>query len=117
MRDKDAVDFERKKLSANLDKAAKAIEKLTESEKSLTTRVVSLLGGHFDRYSPTPLQTDLEKELVLWKKVGEKHRERGTILEGELAEWRARALGEHKNVEEVTVKSVSSHTWANEAGP
>ncbi|KAM5530764.1 hypothetical protein V8D89_015571 [Ganoderma adspersum] len=84
MRDKDAVDAERKKLSLNLEKAAKAIEKLTESEKSLATRV-----------------TDLEKELVLWKKMGEKHRERGTTLEGDLADWRSRALGEHKNVEEL----------------
>nr|VWO99564.1 E3 ubiquitin protein ligase (EC [Ganoderma boninense] len=84
MRDKDAVDAERKKLSLNLEKAAKAIERLTESEKTLTTRV-----------------TDLERELVLWKKMGEKHRERGTTLEGELTEWRARALGEHKNVEEL----------------
>lgn len=41
MRDKDAVDAERKKLSLNLEKAAKAIEKLTESEKSLAIRVVS----------------------------------------------------------------------------
>lgn len=38
--------------------------------------------------------------------MGEKHRERGTALEGELADWRSRALGEHKNVEEVKVKSI-----------
>ena len=41
MRDKDALDAERKRLSANLEKAAKAIEKLTESEKSLTLRLVN----------------------------------------------------------------------------
>ncbi|KAI1794073.1 BRE1-domain-containing protein [Ganoderma leucocontextum] len=84
MRDKDAVDAERKKLSVNLEKAARAIEKLTESEKSLTTRM-----------------TNLEKELFLWKKMAEKHQERGTDLESELAEWRTRAHTEHKNVEEL----------------
>lgn len=41
MRDKDAVDAERKKLALNLENAVKAIEKLTDSEKSLATRVVS----------------------------------------------------------------------------
>lgn len=92
MRDKDSVDAERKKLFINLDKAAKAIEKLTESEKSLTTRL-----------------TILEKELVLCKKVSEKHRERATDLETELAEWRGRALGEHKDLEELRA-SFSEHS-------
>lgn len=41
MRDKEATETERKKLSLNLEKAAKAIEKLTESEKNLGGRVVS----------------------------------------------------------------------------
>lgn len=40
MRDKEATETERKKLALNLEKAAKAIEKLTEGEKNLGTRLV-----------------------------------------------------------------------------
>ena len=40
MRDKDSLDTERKKLSLNVEKAAKVIEKLQETEKNLTTRLV-----------------------------------------------------------------------------
>lgn len=42
MRDKDASDGERKRLAQNLDRAAKAIEKLGETEKNLSSRIVSL---------------------------------------------------------------------------
>jgi hypothetical protein len=41
MRDKEAIDTERKNLSRNLEKQAKVLEKLQESEKSLTLQVVS----------------------------------------------------------------------------
>lgn len=41
MRDKESSDQERKNLTRNLDKAGKALDKLAESEKALTTRIVS----------------------------------------------------------------------------
>lgn len=41
MRDKEAIETERKNLSRNLEKQAKVIEKLLESEKHLTQQVVS----------------------------------------------------------------------------
>jgi hypothetical protein len=41
MRDKEAIDTERKNLSRNLEKQAKVIEKLAASEKNLLTQVVS----------------------------------------------------------------------------
>ncbi|EJF65375.1 BRE1-domain-containing protein [Dichomitus squalens LYAD-421 SS1] len=84
MRDKDALDSERKRLSMNLEKATKAIDKLTESEKSLTLRVA-----------------DLEKELGLYKKLADKQRERGSALEADLADWQTRARLELRNAEEM----------------
>ena len=41
MRDKEAIETERKNISRNLEKQAKAIERLVESEKNLTAQVVS----------------------------------------------------------------------------
>lgn len=41
MRDKEGVDLERKNLARNLDKAGKAVDKLSQSEKALTARMVS----------------------------------------------------------------------------
>lgn len=43
MRDRDSLDGERKKLSQNLEKAAKVIEKLTDTEKNLMSRIVSCI--------------------------------------------------------------------------
>lgn len=41
MRDKEAIETERKNISRNLEKQAKVVEKLSESEKNLSTQVVS----------------------------------------------------------------------------
>ncbi|KAH9929494.1 BRE1-domain-containing protein [Epithele typhae] len=84
MRDKEATETERKKLSVNLEKAAKAIEKLTDSEKNLMYRAM-----------------DLEKELSLVKKVVDTLRDKTATLEMESAEWKIRAQGERKQVEEI----------------
>lgn len=43
MRDKEAIETERKNLSRNLEKQAKVLEKLQESEKSLMVQVVSAI--------------------------------------------------------------------------
>lgn len=44
MRDKEAVENERKNLTRNLEKQAKLVERLVEVEKSLTSRVVRVMG-------------------------------------------------------------------------
>ena len=41
MRDKEAVENERKNLARNFEKQAKVLERLTESEKNLSSRLVS----------------------------------------------------------------------------
>lgn len=41
MRDKESTENERKNLARNLEKQAKVVEKLMETEKSLTVRLVS----------------------------------------------------------------------------
>jgi hypothetical protein len=43
MRDKEALDNERKNLMRNVDKQAKVVEKLLASEKSLQSQVVGVL--------------------------------------------------------------------------
>lgn len=43
MRDKEAIENERKNISRNLEKQAKVVERLVETEKNLTARVVSTL--------------------------------------------------------------------------
>ncbi|KAI0780121.1 BRE1-domain-containing protein [Fomes fomentarius] len=92
MRDRDSLDGERKKLSQNLEKAAKVIEKLTDTEKNLMSRI-SLL----------------EKELVLHKKVAEEQKERGSLLDADLAEWRIRAQGERRSADELRA-AFTEHT-------
>jgi len=47
MRDKEAVESERKNISRNLEKQAKAVERLVDSEKSLTAQVVSNIVSMF----------------------------------------------------------------------
>lgn len=41
MRDKEALENERKNLARNLEKQAKVVERLTDSEKNLSNRIVS----------------------------------------------------------------------------
>jgi len=77
MRDKEAIETERKNLSRNLEKQAKVLEKLQESEKSLTLQV----GG-------------LEKEVVLWQRGTDELKKKLEGLEFQLAEWQHRAEGE-----------------------
>jgi len=84
MRDKEAIETERKNISRNLEKQAKAVEKLVETERNLTCQVV-----------------DLEKELILWKKSAEMHKERSEALEHDIEGWRKRAEGEKKRTSEL----------------
>jgi len=86
MRDKEAIETERKNLSRNLEKQAKSIERLVEAEKSLTSQV-----------------GDLERELILWKKTGEMHREKADALDHEVVDWKKRTEYEKKRVAELIV--------------
>ncbi|OJT06362.1 E3 ubiquitin-protein ligase BRE1 [Trametes pubescens] len=84
MRDKEGVDLERKNLARNLDKAGKAVDKLSQSEKALTARM-----------------HDLEKELIQWKKVAEIQKEQVGAATTETTSWRLRFMGERKSMEEI----------------
>ncbi|CDO75357.1 hypothetical protein BN946_scf184966.g25 [Trametes cinnabarina] len=86
MRDRDASDQERKSLTRSLDKAVKALEKLTESEKALTSRIYS--------------KHALEKEAALLKKTADMYKEQANTAQGEASEWRTRFLAERKGLEE-----------------
>ncbi|KIM91914.1 hypothetical protein PILCRDRAFT_809908 [Piloderma croceum F 1598] len=77
MRDKEAIENERKNLSRNLEKQAKMIEKLQESEKGLT----QLVGV-------------LEKEVTLWQKGTDELKKKLEGLEFHIIDWQHRAEGE-----------------------
>ncbi|OBZ67158.1 E3 ubiquitin-protein ligase BRE1 [Grifola frondosa] len=84
MRDKEAIETERKNISRNLEKQAKVVEKLSETEKILTTRL-----------------TDLEKEIVQWKRALEAQKERTSALESDVTEWKTRSEAERKRSDEM----------------
>ncbi|KAI0930463.1 hypothetical protein AcW1_009141 [Taiwanofungus camphoratus] len=83
MRDKEAIENERKNISRNLEKQAKVVERLVETEKNLTARV-----------------HDLEKEVYAWKKAVCVEKERVVSLEEDGKEWKNRAEGERKRFED-----------------
>ncbi|KAH9892516.1 BRE1-domain-containing protein [Cubamyces lactineus] len=83
VRDKEAVDNERKNLVRNLDKAGKALDKLAASEKALNTRI-----------------HDLEKEVSLSRKAVDALKEETRALQADNHEWRTRFYGERKSLEE-----------------
>ncbi|GBE81020.1 E3 ubiquitin-protein ligase BRE1 [Sparassis crispa] len=88
MRDKEALEGERKNLSRNLEKQTKVIEKLSDSEKNLVARV-----------------TSLERETALWRKVKDGMKSCVEKLETSNTEWRMRAEGERKRIEEMRKES------------
>ncbi|KAJ8462214.1 hypothetical protein ONZ51_g11039 [Trametes cubensis] len=83
VRDKEAIDNERKNLVRNLDKAGKALDKLAASEKALNTRV-----------------HDLEREISLSRKAMDALKEEAKALQADNHEWRTRFYGERKSLEE-----------------
>jgi len=84
MRDKEAIETERKNISRNLEKQVKLMERLHESEKSLTQQV-----------------TALEKEVVLWQKGTDELRKKVEAAEVQGAEWYFRAEGERARLQEI----------------
>ncbi|KAI8993085.1 BRE1-domain-containing protein [Trametes punicea] len=84
MRDKEAVELERKNLARNLEKAGKALEKLGETEKALMTRI-----------------HHLEREVAQWQRTAENQKEQTKTLEADNHDLRARLLGDRKSLEEI----------------
>jgi E3 ubiquitin-protein ligase BRE1 len=102
MRDKEAIETERKNLSRNMEKQAKVIEKLVESEKNLSTQVVSLgFSVVVDLYRFSTLKIDLEREVVVSGKALDFYKQKVASLEKESGEWQTRADGEKKRMAEV----------------
>jgi E3 ubiquitin-protein ligase BRE1 len=105
MRDKEAVEAERKSLARNAEKQAKLIDKLMETEKNLTSQLVCcsslandslvLIFAH---------QSALDKEFVAVKKICDAHRERVVELERDIPQWQARVTVEKQRTDEVLIK-------------
>ncbi|KAH7929827.1 BRE1-domain-containing protein [Leucogyrophana mollusca] len=74
MREKEAIDSERKNVVRNIEKQAKVIERLVESEKGLNAQV-----------------GDLEKETVVYRKALDDANKKIAALDRELSEWKHRA--------------------------
>jgi len=84
MRDKEAVEAERKSLARNAEKQAKLIDKLMETEKNLTSQLSAL-----------------DKEFVAVKKICDAHRERVVELERDIPQWQARVTVEKQRTDEI----------------
>ncbi|KAI0374105.1 BRE1-domain-containing protein [Pilatotrama ljubarskyi] len=96
VRDREALDHERKTLSRSLEKAGKALDKIAESEKTLSVRM-----------------HDLEKEVVQWRKIAEIQREQASTVVIENNDLRTRLNGERKTAEELR-NAVNEHMVAIE---
>ncbi|KAJ7091203.1 BRE1 E3 ubiquitin ligase-domain-containing protein [Mycena epipterygia] len=81
MRDKEAIDNERKNLARNLEKQGKVVERLVESERNLSAQVMSLekdLGSVRRQYEARSAENaGLKREVKEWK----------TMQEGDLAKY------------------------------
>ncbi|KAI0645645.1 BRE1-domain-containing protein [Trametes meyenii] len=84
VRDKDAIEFERKNLVRNLDKAGKALDKLTQSEKHLEGRV-----------------RELDREIAFFRRAILQEKDRTTASGFEIQEWQMRFYSERKSAEEI----------------
>jgi hypothetical protein len=112
MRAKDAVDVERKAQSRHVEKQAKAIERLVDSERNLLAQVVrtSFYGG-----DTNPIdyfyQGDLEKEVVQWKKRAESGEATVEILERENVELKHAKAMVGYFTEKVGLQNVPFSAW------
>ncbi|KAF9469928.1 BRE1 E3 ubiquitin ligase-domain-containing protein [Collybia nuda] len=84
MRDKEAIEAERKNLARNLEKQGKLIERLVDTERNLSAQV-----------------NDLEKEVVALRRVSDVEKEKMNQLELDLNHWQARAEGEKQKMGEL----------------
>lgn len=110
MRDKEAVEAERKNLARNAEKQAKLIDRLMDTEKNLTNQLVGLpFSGHWLIRVDSAPQSALDKESVALKKTVDVHRERITELERDLSHMKARGDAEERRMGEVLMKSIYSY--------
>ncbi|KAI0819960.1 BRE1-domain-containing protein [Trametes gibbosa] len=84
VRGREAAELERKNSVRNLEKANKALEKVTQSEKTVSARMANL-----------------EKEIVQWMKIAEQQKEMARGSEARCSEWRFRHSVEAKNTEDI----------------
>jgi E3 ubiquitin-protein ligase BRE1 len=105
MRDKEAVEAERKNLARNAEKQAKLIDKLMETEENLTSQLVCWpLSGHQIAHTHLANQSALDKEFVAVKKIGDVRRDRVVELERDIPQWQARVAVEKQRTEEVLIR-------------
>ena len=111
MRDKEAVEAERKNLARNAEKQAKLIDRLMDTERNLTNQLVGFpFAGRWPMCWPCP-QSALDKESVALKKTIDAHRDRITDLERDLGHAQVRADAEKQRMDEVLIKSIYSYLW------
>jgi hypothetical protein len=97
MRTKDAIDVERKAQSRHVEKQAKAIERLVDSERNLIAQVVctGICGCDMDPIDKFH-QGDLEKEVVQWKRRAESGEFKAEKLDRENIELKhVKAIGDY----------------------
>jgi len=100
MRDKEAIETERKNLSRTIEKQGKAVDRFTDVEKSMRAQAVSSLVILL-ACDLTPSQGVMEKENVLLKKMVDVLNSRVEQLEKETFECRSLAEAERKKAQEV----------------
>ncbi|CAL1706865.1 unnamed protein product [Somion occarium] len=84
MRDKEAIENERKNLSRGYEKQTKLIEKFMETEKNLHSQI-----------------STLEKEVSLLKNALEAQKGHVKLIEHEILTWKTRAEGERKRADDM----------------
>lgn len=100
MRDKEAIETERKNLSRTIEKQGKAVDRFTDVEKSMRAQAVSSLVILLV-CDLTPSQGVMEKENVLLKKMVDGLNSKVEQLEKETFECRSLAEAERKKAQEV----------------
>ncbi|KAH9858793.1 BRE1-domain-containing protein [Lenzites betulinus] len=84
VRGREAAELERKNTARSLEKANKALEKATQSEKALSNRMANL-----------------EREIAQWMRIAEHQKELENNASKDCHEWRFRHSVEAKNTEEI----------------
>ncbi|KAH7911989.1 BRE1 E3 ubiquitin ligase-domain-containing protein [Hygrophoropsis aurantiaca] len=84
MREKEAIDTERKNILRNLEKQAKVVERLVESEKGLNAQV-----------------TVLEKETTVYRKALDDANKKIVALDKDISNWKHRADSENHRFHDV----------------
>jgi E3 ubiquitin-protein ligase BRE1 len=103
MRDKEAIEVERKTLSRTLEKQGKLLDRLTDVEKHLRAQLVGALASYIGPQLKLFFQAALEKENIAFKKLVENLRDKLSRMEKEAPEMLAQLDCERKRYQEVCV--------------